>query len=146
MDIKVYRKEDVLEPVDSTLQVVPNIIDFVVQEKDGVIENCELTLAQGEGTKQDEKQSILQECSLATIWQKGLDPLAKEDGILWSQAILGEITALQLIDGIQSAVSDVSTSVTVNFDTVQSKDGNSYLAYSLNITAQARGNYVITNI
>lgn len=79
----------------------------------------------------DDKDELEQQCALATIFQKGLDPLDKEDGIRWSEAILEEISSLQLIQDIIDAVARVSTSVTVTFDTVEDDNGQSYLSYTI---------------
>lgn len=77
------------------------------------------------------KEELEQECALATIWQKGNDPLALQDGIRWSEVMLGEINVVQLINDITEAVSDVTTAVTVTFSTVTAKDGSSYLTYKI---------------
>ena len=81
------------------------------------------------------KAEIEQQCALATIFQKGLDPLDLNDGIRWSEAILEEISALQLIQDIVEAVEKVSTSIVVTFDTVEDENGMSYLSYKLSEVA-----------
>ena len=77
------------------------------------------------------KVELEQQCALATIWQKGLDPLDLNDGISWSQAILEEVGCLQLIQEITDAIAKVTSSVKVVFDIVDGEDGNSYLSYKL---------------
>lgn len=77
------------------------------------------------------KDLLEQECALATIWQKGLDPLDKEDGIRWSEAVLEEISSLQLIQDITESVAKVSTSVQVTFDVIEDNNGNMFLTYKL---------------
>ena len=77
------------------------------------------------------KDELEQACTLATIFQKGLDPLDLNDGIRWSEAIREEISGLQLIQDIIEAVGKVSTSVNVVFDTVEDGNGNQYLSYKL---------------
>lgn len=72
-----------------------------------------------------------QECALATIWQKGLDPLDLTDGIRWSEVLLEEINGVQLMQDIIDAVSQVSTSVRVTFSTLEDDNGNEYLTYKL---------------
>ena len=79
----------------------------------------------------DEKTELEQQCALATIFQKGLDPLDINDGIRWSEAVLEEISALQLIQDIIEAVANVSSSVQVLFDTVEDDNGNSFLSYKI---------------
>lgn len=132
MDCKVYRKEEVLQPSGSEWVFVPNIIDFepVIEERDGK------EVIMGVKELEDASKDLTeQECSLATIFQRGLDPLDKEDGIQWSEALLGEVTAIQLIEEITEAVARVTTSVEVVFDTVEDANGNSFLTYTLHEVA-----------
>ena len=126
MDVKVYKKERVSQPSGSEEVFVPDVIDiipeFTEQSGSQYISNCEL--AEG-------KDELEQACSLATIFQKGLDPLDLTDGIRWSEAIREELSVLQLIQDIIEAVGKVSTSVKVVFDTVEDEKGNQYLSYKL---------------
>ena len=77
------------------------------------------------------KDELEQQCALATIFQKGLDPLDLESGIRWSEAILEEISVFQLMQDIMTAVESVTSSVTVVFDVVEDAEGRSYLSYKL---------------
>jgi hypothetical protein len=126
MDVKVYKKEEVLQPSGAEYVYVPDVIDLMpeIEVIDGVevVKNC---------TEISERDVLEQQCALATIFQKGLDPLALNDGIRWSEAILEEISSLQLIQDIIEAVENVSTAVAVTFETVEDDNGNSYLAYKL---------------
>lgn len=172
VDVKVYKKEEVLQPQGNEEVYVPDIIDIVpittetlstsdvrnnvwsleklkriaeVSVRDGKLiinsdkvryengnlyvtimdknlANCELV----EG-----KELLEQQCALATIFQKGLDPLDLNDGIRWSEAILEEISSLQLMQDIIEAVEKVSSSVVVSFDTVEDDNGRTYLSYKL---------------
>lgn len=80
----------------------------------------------------EESRDLLeQECALATIFQRGLDPLDLNDGIRWSEAILEELSCLQLIQDIIEAVGKVTSSVKVVFDTVEGENGQQYLSYKL---------------
>jgi len=176
MDVKVYKKEEVLQPSGSEYVYVPDVIDIVpelveapdsssirnnvwtldqlkriadVRIVDGKLiinsdkvryengnlyvtltseqlMNCELV----EG-----RDEVEQQCALATIFQRGLDPLDLNDGVRWSEAILEELSSLQLIQDIIEAVEKVSTSVTVSFETVEDANGNSYLSYKLSEVA-----------
>lgn len=174
MDVKVYKKEEVLQPEGNEFVYVPDVIDIIptivetedvtdihnhlwnleqlkriadveivdnklIINSDNVYyENGNLyvtlmvdTLVTCDILEDDSKELLEQECSLATIWQRGLDPLDMGDGIRWSEAILGEISVIQLMDDIANAVEKTSTAVTVVFDTVTDTNGNSYLTYSL---------------
>ena len=173
MDVKVYQKEEVLQPEGNEYVYVPDVIDIIptiveapvetvqnniwtldqlkriadVEVRDGKLiinsdkvryenGNLYVTLT-GEqiitcDILEDGSRELLeQECALATIFQKGLDPLDMEDGIRWSEAILGEISVIQLMDDITNAVEKTSTAVAVVFDTVTDSSGKSYLTYSL---------------
>ena len=77
------------------------------------------------------KELVEQQCALATIFQKGLDPLDLNDGIRWSEAILEEISSLQLIQDIIEAVEKVSSSVVVSFEAIEDDEGRTYLSYKL---------------
>ena len=79
----------------------------------------------------DSRDLLEQECALATIFQRGLDPLDLNDGIRWSEAILEELSCLQLIQDIIEAVGKVTSSVKVVFDTVEGENGQQYLSYRL---------------
>lgn len=176
MDVKVYKKEEVLQPVTGTEEevYVPDVIDImpviVEAETTDAVRNHVWTLDQLKRVADVEivdnkliinsdnvryengnlyvtlleeqiitcdilddssKDLLEQECALATIWQRGLDPLDLNDGIRWSEAILEELSCLQLIQDIIEAVAKVSTSVKVVFDTIESEDGKQYLSYRL---------------
>lgn len=128
MDIKVYQKEEVKQPEGNEYVYVPDIIDIIpiINDSSGT------EVITGAVELLDDSRDLLeQQCALATIFQKGLDPLDPTDGIRWSEAILGEISVIQLMDDITNAVTKASTMVTVVFDTVTDSDGRSYLTYTL---------------
>ena len=131
MDFKVYTKEEVEQPSGTETIISPNIIDIypVITEKNGteILSNAEI--------RTDEKDILEQAVALATIWQKGQDPLDLEQGVRWSEALLSEINVLQLMEDITNAISAVTPSVTVVFDTVEDENGNSYLKYTLKANA-----------
>ena len=126
MDLKVYQKEEVLQPTGAEEVYVPDIIDLIpkIETVNGVemLTGCELV---------DGKDMLEQQCALATIFQKGLDPLDLNDGIRWSEAILEEVSSLQLIQDIIDAVERVTTSIIVIFDTVEDDEGRTFLSYKL---------------
>ena len=128
MDIKVYQKEEVKQPEGNEYVYVPDVIDIIP-----IIDDSSGTeVITGAVELLDDSRDLLeQQCALATIFQKGLDPLDLADGIRWSESILGEISVVQLMDDITNAVAKASTMVTVVFDTVTDSDGRSYLTYTL---------------
>lgn len=174
MDVKVYKKEEVLQPQGAEYVYVPDVIDIIpelveVESENDVknhvwnletlkrvadvrVENGKLIINSDKvryengnlyvtltteqimncQTVEDGSRELLeQQCALATIWQRGLDPLDLENGIRWSEAILEELSCLQLIQDIIDAVASVTSSVKVEFDTVEAENGQSYLSYKL---------------
>ena len=132
MDVKVYTKEAVRQPSGTEYVISPNIIDIypviTTDENDNeIITGAELLT--------EEKDITEQACALATIWQKGLDPLDLVDGIRWSEAILEEINVVQLMEDITNAVAKITPAVQVNFATVTDANGNSFLKYTLQAVA-----------
>lgn len=131
MDVKVYQKEEVLQPSGSSYVYKPDVIDFIpviTTDESGreVITNLEIL------TETDTPHDLLQqECALSTIWQKGLDPLDLDSGISWSESLLGEVSVIQLMDELQSAVEAITTSVVVLFDILTDSKGIPYLTYTL---------------
>lgn len=132
MDVKVYEKEEVLQPSGTEYVYVPNVIDIIPEITTDAEENQYLSGATILTTREE---LIEQACALATIWQKGLDPLDLEVGIRWTEAQLGEINVVQLMEDITQAVAEVTPTVTVVFETVTDENGNSYLKYTLKAVA-----------
>ena len=132
MDVKVYKKETVKQPSGTSYVISPNIVDlYPIITKD---ENDNEIISRAEELT-DEDALIEQACALATIWQKGLDPLDLEEGIRWSEAILEEINVVQLMEDITNAVAEITPTVEVVFNTVTDDNGNSYLQYTLKAVA-----------
>lgn len=132
MDVKVYKKEAVRQPNGTEYVIVPNVIDIIPEisvSEDGteLLANAKILTT--------EEEIIEQACALATIWQKGLDPIDSKIGVRWSEALLEEINVVQLMEDITNAVSEVTPSVTVVFDTVTDANGTSYLKYTLKAVA-----------
>jgi len=127
MDFRAYEKENVYQPAGQTSIVRANVIDIipVIEETGGVqyITGAELL--------RNDRELLSQECALATIWQRGLDPLDKESGIRWSETMLGEVSVLELMGDITDAVAAVSLSMTVSFGTVTDANGTPFLSYSI---------------
>lgn len=128
MDIKVYQKEEVKQPKGTEYVFVPNIIDLIPEE---ISKNDEIYISGCVELEDDSAELLEQQCALATIWQRGLDPLDLESGIEWSEALLDEINVLQLMEDIQNAVAEVSNAVSVVFDTVTDAKGNQFLTYKI---------------
>lgn len=130
MDVKVYKKEEVRQPSGTEYVYVPDVIDIIPNIVTNTDTGEEIITGAVE-LENGSKDLLEQECAIATIKQKGLDPLDKEDGIQWSETLLGEVNVIQLMEDIQSAVEQTTTSVVVVFDTVTDNEGRSYLTYTL---------------
>lgn len=124
MDVKVYQKEEVLQPDGVAEVLTPDIIDLIIKEENGVITGAEVL-------DDDVHDLIEQQCALATIFQRGLDPLDLEDGIQWSETLLGEVNVIQLMEQIVEAVNTVSAYVQVDFTSVRTDTGQTVLSYVL---------------
>ena len=130
MDVKVYKKEEVRQPSGTEYVYVPDVIDIIPNIVTSPDTGEEIITGAVE-LEDGSKDLLEQECAIATIKQKGLDPLDKEDGIQWSETLLGEVNVIQLMEDIQSAIEQITTSVVVVFDTVTDSEGRSYLTYTL---------------
>ena len=130
MDVKVYKKEEVRQPSGTEYVYVPDVIDIIPNIVTSPDTGEEIITGAVE-LEDGSKDLLEQECAIATIKQKGLDPLDKGDGIQWSETLLGEVNAIQLMEDIQSAIEQTTTSVVVVFDTVTDSEGRSYLTYTL---------------
>ena len=133
MDLRVYKKEEVLQPSGSDYYYVPNVIDIYphieISEEDGH------EILTGADILTDDKDIIEQECALATIWQRGNDLVNPEIGVRWAEVLMEEINVIQLMEDLREAVADVTLNVIVVFDTVTDTDGNSVLQYTLQAVA-----------
>ena len=132
MDLKVYTKEEVKQPHGSEYYYKPNIIDIepvvsIAEDGHEVLGGCTVL--------EEYDELIEQECALATIWQRGLDPVSPEVGVRWSEVLLGEVNIIQLMEDIRQAVEDITLDVIVVFDTVTDEKGNSILQYTLQAVA-----------
>ena len=133
MDLRVYKKEEVLQPSGSDYYYVPNVIDIYphieISEEDGH------EILTGADILTSDKDTIEQECALATIWQRGNDLVNPEIGVRWAEVLMEEINVIQLMEDLREAVADVTLNVIVIFDTVTDTDGNSVLQYTLQAVA-----------
>ena len=133
MDLRVYKKEEVLQPQGAEYYYVPNVIDIYPHIE--IDENDGHEILTGADIFTEEKDTIEQECALATIWQRGNDPVDLDVGVRWAEVLLEEVNVVQLMEDLREAVADVTLNVVVVFDTVKDKDGNSVLQYTLQAVA-----------
>lgn len=132
MDLKVYKKEEVSQPSGTEYILTPDVIDLYPVITTDDLGNEKLSNAE---ILTETNEEIEQLASLSAIWQKGQDPLDLDVGVRWSEALLGEINALQLMEDIRNAVAEVTPTVEVIFDTVTTADGGQFLKFTLQATA-----------
>lgn len=132
MDVKVYTKETVLQPYGTENIYVPSVIDLIPEITTDENNNEVLT---GAVILDKDSEVLEQMCGLATIWQRGLDPLDLEDGVRWSEALLEEINVVQLMEDLTNAVAQVTPTVNVVFDTTVTDSGQTVLKYTLKAVA-----------
>ena len=136
MDLKVYKKENVLQPNGTSEDVyVPDTIDIypvLLSEESGkeILKNAEI-LDDTDNFEELMEQAV----SLSTIWQRGLDPLELNDGNRWSELYLGEINVVQIMEDLTNSVESVSPSVSIDFDTISDSEGNSYFSYKIKVVS-----------
>lgn len=82
MDLRVYKKEEVLQPHGAEYYYVPNVIDIYPHIE--IDENDGHEILTGADIFTEEKDTIEQECALATIWQRGNDPVDLDVGVRWA--------------------------------------------------------------
>jgi hypothetical protein len=130
MDLHVTEKQEMPQPYGDETLIVANVIDIfpVLKENEDGTEY----LAGAEELDID-REILEQSVSLATIWQKGLDPLAEEEGNRWAEVLREEVNVLELMGDIENSVKSVSNSCTVTFDTVEDANGIPYLSYKLGV-------------
>lgn len=136
MDLKVYKKENVLQPNGTSEDVyVPDTIDIypvLLSEESGkeILKNAEIL-----DDTDNFEELIEQSVALSTIWQRGLDPLELLDGNRWSELYLGEINVVQIMEDLTNSVESVSPSVSIDFDTISDSEGNSYFSYKIKVVS-----------
>lgn len=136
MDLKVYKKENVLQPNGTSEDVyVPDTIDIypvLLSEESGkeILKNAEIL-----DDTDNFEELIEQAVALSTIWQRGLDPLELNDGNRWSELYLGEINVVQIMEDLTNSVENVSPSVSIDFDTISDSEGDSYFSYKIKVVS-----------
>lgn len=142
MDLKVYKKELVKQPSGNVFVYVPSVIDIIpvfnpeeTSPEDPREEDLIDKGALAEAETLEGNDELEQACALATIWQRGLDPLDELDGNRWSQLYLGEINVINIMEDLNKSVQNVSPSVNISFDTVKDANGNSFFTYNIKVVA-----------
>ncbi len=120
MDIRVSRKEKMYQK-DGAVEVLKDgIFELYPVFGNALDENI---ITDIEILNNDEEE-LLDRALFALVKQRGLDPLAPDEGIPWSEAIIGEIPSPIIITLIQQAVQSEGPGVRVTPSTT--KAGTSF--------------------
>lgn len=126
-DVKISQKETREQPEGMVEVYVPNVFDLypVMSTEDAsIIETVELV---------EDAQELEQEALFASLCQRGQDPLSLLDGVRWAECALHELPVEIIMADIKNAVTSLSSSCTVIFNTVD-VDGSENLSFNIQIT------------
>lgn len=125
MDFKVSQKQKRKQPSGIvSYEFVNNVFDVYPIFDGDKLTNVEIV---------EDGEELLQAATFATLRQRGSDPLALDEGIQWSEAIIGEVPSIVLLTQIKNAVKGVSLSCDVLFYTRRDSDGSTYLDFTIEI-------------
>lgn len=126
MDVAFSQKESRMQKGELVDVLVNDVFDmYPIMADDGV---TILAVKTVEG-----HEEILQSATFAAIKQKGSDPLSRNSGVRWEEAMLGEVPPEAVIADIRDAVASVSTSASVEFSTAIASDGTPYLTFDIKV-------------
>ena len=127
MDFKVSMKDTRLQPDGSISGVyIPDVYDlYPIYDEDGVtIKGVQVYT----GLEEVEQSALF-----ASLRQRGSDPLNPEKGVMWAECVLGEISPEIIVEQIKSEVNASSVHANVAFKVTRDEDGNSVLAYEIQV-------------
>jgi len=130
MDVKVSNKQTMMQPYGPVDVLVEGVFDFfpvTYVDSEGVtwIEDIEVF------SEEEWLDEELDRVSFAVIRSKGQDPIDPNEGIQWSEMMLGEIPAPLLMNQIMQAGQAESQFVQTSFQTV-SVGGKQQLSVAFN--------------
>ena len=124
MDFKVSKKETRSQPDGMFDILVTDVFDLYPILEGNVILDAEII---------EDDEELIQNAMIATIRQRGVDPIEPYRGVRWAQVLLGELMSDALLVDIQAEAKMVSVYVSVIFDTYISPNGESFLSYSIKV-------------
>ena len=127
MDFKVSKKETRYQPSGAVDVLVTDVFDIYPKfdsEDPNILIDCELV---------EEDEEIMQGALLATIRQRGVDPIEPFRGVRWAQVLVGEIPGEALITDINIEAKRTSVYVSILFDTYENEEGETFLSYSIKV-------------
>jgi hypothetical protein len=129
MDIKVSRKETRWQPDGPVEVLINNIFDlypvFGQDSEPNLITDVEI-LDDGRG-------ELLDRAMFALVKQRGQDPVEPDDGIQWSEALIGEVPAPMIIQQVHSSVSEEGPGVRAVPSTIRN-NGKENLIFKIELT------------
>ena len=147
MDFKVSKKERRVYADGPTEVLVDNTCDlYPVFGDDPQFDGQDIFIGQDQITGQDRKNIImdveiinddrtemLDRSMFAIMKQRGSDPTEPEDGIQWSEAVLGEVPPPRIMQQVQKAVAEEGPGVRITPYTIKN-NGRETLAFKVNLT------------
>jgi hypothetical protein len=127
MDLRVSLKETRIQPSGPVDVLVSDVFDLYP-----IYGSVDPNLITDVEVLDNDDAELLDRALSGTVWQRGQDPLAPEEGIQWAEAVIGEVPAPVIIGQLQDAVNKEGPGVNITYDTVT--DGSrSYMTYRLDL-------------
>jgi hypothetical protein len=147
MDIKVSRKEARMQPEGPVEVLVDNIFDlYLICADDPRYDGQDIYIGQDLVSEQDRKNIImdvetidgdrvelLDRAMFALVKQRGMDPVEPQDGIQWSEAVIGEVISPVIIQQVHTSVSEEGPGVRAVPGTVVN-NGRENLIFKVELT------------
>ena len=115
MDVKVSQRAEMMQP-NGLVDVITNGINdfFLVEETDINGQKWITDIEIITDPIEEEKDRVV----FAVMRQKGQDPIAPNEGVQWTEAMLSEIPVPLLMQQIIDAASSESAYINVSFETI----------------------------
>jgi hypothetical protein len=147
MDVKVSRKETRMQPEGPVEVLVDNIFDlypifaddprydgqdFYIGH-DRVSEQERKNIIMDVETLDGERVELLDRAMFALVKQRGMDPVEPQDGVQWSEAVIGEVIAPVVVQQVHLSVSEEGPGVRAVPGTVIN-NGKENLVFKIELT------------
>jgi hypothetical protein len=147
MDVKVSRKEARMQPEGPVEVLVDNIFDlYPIYGDDPRYDGQDLYIGHDRVSERERKNIImdvetldgarvelLDRAMFALVKQRGMDPVEPQDGVQWSQAVIGEVIAPVIVQQVHLSVSEEGPGVRAVPGTVIN-NGRENLVFKIELT------------
>jgi hypothetical protein len=148
MDFKVSRKETRFQPDGPIEVLVDNIFDlYPIFADDPRYDGQDLYIGHDRVSEQERKNIImdvetldgdrvelLDRAMFALVKQRGMDPVEPQDGVQWSEAVIGEVIAPVIIQQVHASVNEEGPGVRAVPETVVA-NGKEHLIFKVELTS-----------